>query len=112
MTNVRFHPEGKAKRTIEVREGLQANVLEKTKHMMCAILRIAPGTETMKPSKHGGEEFKFVISGRISLIIKGREYKLGPGDCIWHKGMAGHRIKNTGDYEAVYITVNSPPSKF
>ncbi len=112
MTNARLHPHWKAKRIVTIREGLEANILEKTKHMMCAIFRIAPGTETEKGSKHGGEEYKYVISGRISLKVGDREYKLGPGDSIWHKGMASHRVRNDGYCEAVYLTINSPPSKF
>jgi len=112
MVNVRFHPGGRAKRTVHIRDGLQANVLEKTKHMMCAVLRIAPGTATERGSRHGGEEFKYVISGNITLRVESREYKLGPGDSIWHKGMASHRVKNDSDFEAIYLTMNTPPSKF
>jgi len=112
MKNVRFHPIGKAERVVDIQEGLVANVLEKTKYLMSAILRIAPGTETGKGSRHEGEEFKYVISGRITLIVDDHEFSMGPGDCIWHKGMASHKVRNDSDYEAVYLTVNTPPSKF
>lgn len=65
-------------------------------------------TQEMPP--HEGEEFGYVLSGSITLVLGGKRYKVRTGEsfCI-HPG-AAHYIINTGRRPATFIWVSNPPN--
>jgi len=46
--------------------------------------------------RHGGEEWGFVISGRLGVTIGFDDHELGPGDAIAFDSSAPHRLYNRG----------------
>jgi transcriptional regulator with XRE-family HTH domain len=58
---------------------------------------------------HPGEEFVYVVCGRIRYWVAEQEYVLKAGDSIWHPSSEPHRWKNIGSPVAVTLHVNSPP---
>jgi transcriptional regulator with XRE-family HTH domain len=53
--------------------------------------------------QHGGEEYAYVMSGRLGLTIGGESYELGPGDSINFDAQIPHRIWNAGTQTAMAI---------
>jgi transcriptional regulator with XRE-family HTH domain len=53
--------------------------------------------------QHGGEEYAYVLSGRLGLTIGAEDYLLGPGDSINFDAQTPHRIWNGGRQPASAI---------
>jgi len=52
---------------------------------------------------HPGQEFNYVIEGRLLLSIGGREAELGPGDCIYYDSNEPHGMKALGGKRARFL---------
>ena len=55
--------------------------------------------------RHGGKEYGYVISGRLSVQVGFERYELGPGDSISFDSSAPHRLATVGDRPAEAIWV-------
>jgi transcriptional regulator with XRE-family HTH domain len=53
--------------------------------------------------QHGGEEYAYVLSGRLGLIIGSERYELGAGDSLNFDASTPHRIWNADDHPALAI---------
>jgi len=58
---------------------------------------------------HPGEEFVYVVRGRIRYAVAEVDFVLEEGDSIWHKSSEPHRWTNVGRGTAVTLHVNTPP---
>lgn len=73
-------------------------------------LHIPPGGWSAQRHWHGGEdEFVFVISGEVVLVMDGGEQVLRAGDCAgFPAGDAnGHHLQNRSQAEAIVLEVGS-----
>ena len=69
------------------------------------LVEASPDTEN-KPislNTHPGQEFNYVIEGRLLLSIGGRESELGPGDCIYYDSNEPHGMKALGGTRARFL---------
>jgi transcriptional regulator with XRE-family HTH domain len=57
--------------------------------------------------QHAGEEFDFVIEGRIKYIVNNREYVLEEGDSIYFDSTMRHRVEAIGKKPAVTLSVHA-----
>jgi len=74
------------------------------------LLTLAAGGKTSVYNPHQGEEFGYVLKGKI-LINKGREsYRAKKGESFYFAATSEHYIENVGSGEAKIIWVSSPPS--
>ena len=81
------------------------------KNMMEPIrLTLAPGGSTYPDNPHEGEEFGYVISGSISLILGKRTIKVKKGESLYFTATSAHYLKADNKTGAVLIWVSSPPS--
>lgn len=81
------------------------------KNMMEPIrLTLAPGGSTYPDNPHEGEEFGYVLSGSISLVIGKRTVKVKKGESFYYTPNATHYIKANEKTGAVLIFVSTPPS--
>lgn len=81
------------------------------KNMMEPIrLTLSPGGSTYPDNPHEGEEFGYVISGSIHLIIGRRNIKVKKGESFYFTANATHYIKANEKTGAVLIWVSTPPS--
>ncbi len=71
---------------------------------------LAAGAETAIESPHEGEEFGYILSGNIILVLGDRQYKVKKGESFYFQPKAPHKIKNAGKSEAKVLWVSSPPS--
>ncbi|WP_202755247.1 helix-turn-helix domain-containing protein [Burkholderia cenocepacia] len=58
---------------------------------------------------HGGDEFVYVLAGRICYTVGKKNYPLTPGDSLHFDARKRHRVANTGDGPAELITVSTLP---
>ncbi|KFG96251.1 XRE family transcriptional regulator [Burkholderia paludis] len=58
---------------------------------------------------HGGDEFVYVLAGRISYTIGKKDYPLSPGDSLHFDARKRHRVANVGDGPAELIAVSTQP---
>jgi transcriptional regulator with XRE-family HTH domain len=74
------------------------------------LLELEVGGESMEIPPHDGEEFGFVLAGRVKLCIGTQEYivKTHSSFCI-HPSSA-HSLRNIGTRPAKVIWVSNPPS--
>ena len=74
------------------------------------LIEIEPEGKTKEDYPHEGEEFGYVISGRVTLHLGDREYKVKKGESFYFKANSNHYISNKGKVKANIIWVSTPPS--
>lgn len=57
------------------------------------IVTVEPGERPMHYNSHNGQEFNWVIEGRLLLSIGGKELTLNPGDSIYFDSNLPHGMK-------------------
>jgi quercetin dioxygenase-like cupin family protein len=71
------------------------------------LVEVSPDTEA-KPlslNTHPGQEFDYVLEGRILLSVGGHEQELGPGDCIYYESNEPHGMKSVGGKRARFLAM-------
>ena len=63
-----------------------------------------PSKETAAPVAHSGQEFNYVIEGRVKITVGRREYILETGDCIYFDAGLPHG-QAAVDGPAQFITI-------
>ena len=72
------------------------------------ILTLPEGTESEERSPFEGEEFGFVLDGKIEIVTVKEKYKLKKGDSFSIDGKKQHRIKNINRGESRVLWVTTP----
>lgn len=63
---------------------------------------------TIEP--HDGEEFGYVLSGKVTLIYGNHKHSVKKGQTFYIKGNKAHHLSNETDSVAKVIWVSTPPS--
>lgn len=74
------------------------------------LVRVSPSRRGTQHYKHQGEEWIYVLSGKLILSLAGRTYNLGPGDAAHFESRLAHRLVAPGPEEALVLVVASPDS--
>ncbi len=74
------------------------------------ILELSESGETYEDNPHQGEEFGYVLSGSILLILGKERYRVKKGECFHFKTNQPHSIKNSGRKTAQVLWISTPPS--
>jgi len=74
------------------------------------LLTLRQGQVTPKERPHEGEEFGYVLQGRITLRFGREVLKLKRGECFYISAEKEHWLQNPGSREAVVLWITSPPS--
>lgn len=81
------------------------------KNMMEPIrVTLEKGGSTYPDNPHEGEEFGYVLSGSISLVLGERIIKVKKGESFYFKASKTHYIKASEKTGATLIWVSTPPS--
>ena len=59
---------------------------------------------------HEGEEFGYVISGKIKLTVGKRSYIVNKGETFYYKADKRHSIENVTDKKATVMWISCPPN--
>jgi len=70
-----------------------------------AVRMSVPGGYRSESSSHDGEEFVFVLSGRIRYVVGGKPYDLALGDSLHFQSRERHHVENRTRKSATVLTV-------
>lgn len=73
-------------------------------------IRVSPARRGDEHYRHEGEEWIYVLSGRLTLSLVGKTYDLSPGDAAHFESRLPHRLIAPGPEEARVLLVASPVS--
>lgn len=74
------------------------------------IIELCEGGKSYEDYPHEGEEFGYVLSGTISLILGDKTYKISQGKSFYYKANQYHYIENTKKTTAKVLWVSTPPN--
>ncbi|MCL1837253.1 MAG: XRE family transcriptional regulator [Treponema sp.] len=63
------------------------------------------GNKPINLNTHPGQEFNYVLEGRLLHSIGGHEMELGPGDCVYYDSQEPHGMKALGGKTARFLAV-------
>jgi mannose-6-phosphate isomerase-like protein (cupin superfamily) len=63
------------------------------------------GARPLALNTHPGQEFDYILEGRLLISVGGHQMELGPGDCIYYDSNEPHGMKALGDKRARFIAV-------
>jgi len=73
-----------------------------------SLLILKVGGETEKqPRSDDGEEFGFVLQGKVELLRGLEKFIMEKGDSIYFKGVKSHKVVNIGSNEAKILWIVS-----
>ncbi len=74
------------------------------------LVHINPNSTLPKDMPHEGEEFGYVLEGKIELVVGDRILKCKSGESFYFVSNKTHFLKNTTEKVAKLIWVSSPPT--
>jgi DNA-binding transcriptional MerR regulator/quercetin dioxygenase-like cupin family protein len=74
------------------------------------LFRIAPGAGSGESYHHEGEEFLYLLRGKLYISVNEKEYRLKTGDSFYFESAMPHRWSNPGKTETLVLWVNTPPT--
>ena len=73
------------------------------------VIHLEPGSDTAHDSIHQGEEFSYVIKGKVRITLNNTQiYDLSEGDIIYYKSDIPHLWQNLGDESVEILVANTP----
>ncbi len=75
-----------------------------------ALVTLKPGEEMEEQGYHEGEEFGYVLRGKVQLRLDDRLYTVKKDECFYFGSDKKHTIKNIGKTEAKILWVVTPPT--
>lgn len=73
-------------------------------------VELAPRSSTAEDVPHEGEEFGFVLEGKITLSLGKKKYVCHAGESFYYSADRTHGISNESDAKARFIWISSPPN--
>ena len=73
------------------------------------LVTIMPRKSLEEDKPHNGEEFGYVLSGRIHLELGEKTYTVKAGESFYYPASESHRISNPGSRPAKFLWISTPP---
>lgn len=77
-----------------------------------ALVTLQPGEAMDEQPFHEGEEFGFVLAGRVELSLDDKVYTVRKDECFYFPSDHRHLVRNPGKSPAKILWVVSPPTFF
>jgi transcriptional regulator with XRE-family HTH domain len=74
------------------------------------LVTLEPGEEMDEQPFHEGEEFGFILLGKIQLRLDDRLYTVKKDECFYFSSDKKHSVKNIGKGQARILWVVTPPT--
>ena len=74
------------------------------------LLEMAPGGETDEHDPHEGEEFGYVLTGAIRIVLGDRTERVRRDESFYFRPTAPHKLVNAGKSTCRVLWVATPPS--
>lgn len=94
-------------------DGIRVELLvpgAQNREMDPVLVTLEPGEEMDEQPFHEGEEFGFVLLGRIRLKLDDKEYTVKKDECFYFSSDRKHAVKNMGRGQAKILWVVTPPT--
>nr|WP_020675342.1 XRE family transcriptional regulator [Geopsychrobacter electrodiphilus] len=75
-----------------------------------ALVTLAPGAEMALQDVHEGEEFGYLLLGRVEIELDDRQYVVKKDECFLFASDRKHRVRNVGKGPAKILWVVTPPT--
>ena len=70
---------------------------------------VPPGTNReLKPNSHDGQEFDYILSGVMRLVVGKTEMVLYPGDSVYYDSRTPHAMQAVGDEPVHFLAMVIP----
>jgi DNA-binding transcriptional MerR regulator/quercetin dioxygenase-like cupin family protein len=98
------------RKVLKPNAGVEMDLLASGNKMMEPhLFRIAPGADSGGSYSHEGEEFIYVLQGKLEVWLDEVErYVLDPGDSLYFESTHAHRWQNLSAKETSILWVNTP----
>lgn len=73
------------------------------------ILELSPQQQSQEISPHSGEEFGYVLSGKLTLVNGSKKELVRKGQTFYIKGSHSHYLKNDSSSPAKVLWICTPP---
>ena len=73
------------------------------------LLTLKQGQATPKEKPHEGEEFGYVLRGKVDLRFGKDVLQMKKGECFYFSAEKEHWLQNTSSQSAVVLWISSPP---
>ena len=81
------------------------------KNMMEPVLvELAEGGATAEDIPHEGEEFGFVLDGKIGVDLGNKQFLCKKGEAFYYSASKTHKIVNKGKGKARFLWISTPPN--
>ena len=81
------------------------------KNMMEPVLvELAEGAETAGDIPHEGEEFGYVLEGKIAIVLGKTHHSCKKGEAFYYTASKPHSIINKGKSKAKFLWISTPPN--
>lgn len=95
----------------ELKSTIEWVVPNATKNIMEPIrMTLKVGGSSLVDQPHEGEEFGYVLKGKIAIHLGKETYTANKGDTFYFKSSVKHHVENVGTSEVIIIWISSPPS--
>ena len=97
---------------VDKRDGYTVNWIvpnSQKNEMEPVLIELMPGERTFEVTPNDGEEFGFVLDGKITLVNGKNEYIVKKGETFYLTGRDFHYLKNDKKTPAKIIWVSTPP---
>jgi mannose-6-phosphate isomerase-like protein (cupin superfamily) len=74
------------------------------------LVELLEGGTTNSDVPHEGEEFGYVLEGKIAIMLGKNNYTCKKGDAFYYNASKPHTIINKGKGKAKFIWVSTPPN--
>lgn len=92
---------------------IESLIIHGKNEMYAATVTIPPHTDSGEYAHHGGEEFVYVLQGKVTFELEdNRIYELEEHDTLYYPNYIGHRWFNKADTEAKILMVSTSPYTF
>lgn len=73
------------------------------------LFHVAPGARGGESYSHDGEEFLYLVRGRLDIELGGEKFQLRVGDSFYFSSKTQMSWSNPGKAEATVLWINTPP---
>ena len=81
------------------------------KNMMEPVLvELSEGVSTSGDVPHEGEEFGYVLEGKITIVLGSKHHRCKKGEAFYYSANKPHMIINKGKTKAKFLWISTPPN--
>ena len=74
------------------------------------LVELLSGASTSIDFPHEGEEFGFVLEGKVCITLDNKKYVCKKGETFYYTANKSHSITNTGKNTAKFLWISTPPN--